>query len=153
MAALEERWSDSVGVLQDDIHHNSQQLKLQLQSLQQAAAHERQQKQVREQRLLQQMQEVGAVYAERWQQERQDRLVAVGALQEAVEEVHSSRTIHAVTFESRLREELQQLHGEMATERQERHVSDEEIVAALNRYFRQLQDSLAAAVTGGSAYY
>ena len=33
------------------------------------------------------------------------------------------------------------------------HASDEEIVSALNRYTQQLQDSLAAAVTGGSTYY
>lgn len=153
MAALEARWSDSAGALQDEIHHQSRHLKLQLQSIQQAAANEIQQKQIREQRLQQQMLEVAAVYEERWQQERQDRMAAVSVLLENMDSVHSSRNMEAVTLEGRLQQELQQLQRDVETEMLERHASDEEIVSALNRYTKQLQDSLAAAVTGGSTYY
>lgn len=152
MSALEERWNEDVGGIKDDIEHHSQQLKVQLQALQEAAAHERQQKQQREQRLLQQVQEVAAVYEERWQQERQDRMAAVSALHETMDAVHSTRQSGVVTFEGRMQSELENLTVAVAAEQQERHASDEEIVNSLNRYTRYVQESLAAAVTGGDGY-
>jgi hypothetical protein len=56
-------------------------------------------------------------------------------------------------FENVLKSQLAQLQKDMEREIVERHQSDEEIVQALNRYSKQLQDSLAAAAMASSSYY
>jgi len=148
---LEHQWAQDVRGVEDTVQHNSQQLKQQLAALQQSAAAEKQQRASREQRLRAQMQEISDSYQERWKQERQDRMAAIGTLQETMESVHNSRQSDVATFEGRLTRELEQLKVAMEREHRERHASDEEITDAVNRYVQQLQESLAAA--SGAAYY
>ena len=149
--ALEQRWQADVTRVEENTQHTQQQLRAQLAALQQAAAAERPRHASREQRLRAQMEEVSERYQERWKQERQDRMADLGTLRETMESVHHTRQTDVATFEGRLTRALDQLRVAVDREQQERHASDEDIVDALNRYSKQLQESLAAA--SGAAYY
>ena len=148
---LEMRWQEDVGAVQESVDHHGTQLKTQLAALQQTVATERQQRKSREQRLRNQMQEMADKYQELWKQERQERLRSFGTLEETMHSVYSSQNANVATFEGRIARALEDLERAVEREQQERHTSDEDIVDALNRYSKNLQDSLAAA--SGAAYY
>ena len=148
---LELRWQDDVGAVQDSVQHHGMQIQSQMTALQQAVATERQQRTSREHRLRTQMQEMADMYQELWKKERQDRLQQFGTLQETMNSVYSARNSDVASFQGRITRAVEDLQRAVDQEQQERHASDEDIVDALNRYSKNLQESLAAA--SGAAYY
>lgn len=151
VSSLEERWTDDVASLQDDIGATNKQLRSQLTAMQQNITTDRQQRTVRESQLKQQIEDLSTDFQERWKAERQDRISDLAALQETMDAVHGARQADVAAFERTLRSELSSLSTAVEREVQERHDHDQDIVGALNRYSKQLQDSLAAA--SGSVYY
>ena len=148
---LELRWQDDVGAVQDSVQHHGMQIQSQMTALQQTVATERQQRTSREHRLRTQMQEMADMYQELWKKERQDRLQQFGTLQETMNSVYSARNSDVASFQGRITRAVEDLQRAVDQEQQERHASDEDIVDALNRYSKNLQESLAAA--SGAAYY
>lgn len=152
MASLEQRYNQDMGALQTQMRNDSQNIHEQLQALKTQFAQEEQQRKVRHQHQLSQIQSVADDYLDRWKTERHERLTAVQQLMDTMHSVHSSREQNMATFEGQLTYELQQLEVALTNESSERQLRDQEIVTALNNYVQQLQESLAAAVTRGSVY-
>lgn len=144
MTGLETQWRDNVGSIQDSVQHSTVKLQSQLQSLQQAVAQERTGATQRLDRLSQQMQTTAQDYDDRWQHERQERIAAVATLHDTMQAVHSVRELNVSQVERELTNELRSLQTALAQERHERQTYDDELRSVVNRYSKNIQESLAA---------
>jgi hypothetical protein len=153
---LEQRWLFDTTAFTDKINSNNKEIKSQIMELQNTIQNERRQQKHRQEQLEHQIQELTREFTEKWQTERRERMLDLARIQGGFENVHETRQSEVGHFENVLKSQLAQLQADMEREVMERNESDEEIVQALNRYSKQLQDSLAAAAmasSSSSSYY
>ena len=148
LTILEQRWQGDVSALNTDLERNRREIENQLKELYSAAEKEKQTRMAREQMLLKQLESVSKEYQERWTQERQDRLLGTGTIEEALKEQSDKTNQTVMSFEQKIRQELHLLSADLEREVAERRGNDDEIVGALNRYTAQLQQTLAYATSG-----
>jgi hypothetical protein len=114
------------------------------QQLQQEQDEERKARLRGEGRLLQQVEDHANEFEDRWTKERQDRMDHINKLEQKVGRQETTRAAQQASFQQRVDDELEALQRDLEEEVvQERQTQDEEIVAALNRYVEQLQQSLS----------
>jgi hypothetical protein len=150
---LEQRWLLDTTTFTDKINCNNKEIKSQIVELQNTIQSERRQQKQRQEQLEHQIQELTREFTEKWQTERRERMLDLARIESGFEDAHENRQNEVGHFENVLKSQLAQLQKDMEREVIERHQSDEEIVQALNRYSKQLQDSLAAAAMASSSYY
>ncbi|KAL3924850.1 MAG: hypothetical protein SGILL_000790 [Bacillariaceae sp.] len=97
----------------------------------------------REGNLLEQVEQHAKEFEERWSQERSDRIQKMTELEDMILRHEGRMAMEQKRYEDRLEAEMALLKKELVEEVEERQAQDEEIVAALNRYTRELQTSLS----------
>jgi ribosome-associated translation inhibitor RaiA len=93
--------------------------------------------------LLQQVEEHSKEFEDRWTSERTDRIQRLEELEDQIIRNEARLALEQKKYEERIEIELTSLKEELAIEADERQAQDEDIVAALNRYTQQLQQSLS----------
>jgi hypothetical protein len=93
--------------------------------------------------LLQQVEEHAKETEDRWTSEHNDRVRCLNDLEDQVIRNEARLALEHKRYEDRIEEELASLKEELVIESMERQAQDEDIVAALNRFTRQLQHSLS----------
>jgi putative heme degradation protein len=152
MTVLESRYDVDLTQLQTQMTLDATTIQSQLHDLTVQFTKEEQQRKIRHQQQLEQIQSVADEYRDKWQTERHERLTDTHQLQTTMDQFHIHREQNMASYEGQLTYELQQLSQDLSHETSERQGRDQEIVHALNNYVQQLQDSLASAVTRGSVY-
>lgn len=145
MTQLETNFETTSGTIHNNLQSTSHTLSRELKSLQSNLQYEVQNRKGREAQLLDTIQQVSHTYEERWNTERQDRLNDIQTVQDAFEVSLQQKDV--LDVEGKIKRELDRLRDELIQETQTRRHSDEEIVDALNRYTKQIQESLAAIVS------
>lgn len=148
ISALEQRWLSDVTALSTDLERNRREIDSELQELYSVTERERQSRVAREKMLEKRLQDTSLDYQERWTKERQDRISAVTSIHDAVKEQGRNHDQLTASFEQKINQEIQYLTQDIEREVVERQTNDDEIVAALNRYTAQLQQTLSYATTG-----
>ena len=97
----------------------------------------------RESILLQQVEAHSMETEDRWTSERNDRIQRLEELEDQIVQNEARLVLEQKRYEDRIEMELTSLKEELTFEAIERQAQDEEIVAALNRYTQQLQQSLS----------
>jgi len=97
----------------------------------------------RESILLQQVEAHSMETEDRWTSERNDRIQRLEELEDQIVQNEARLVLEQKRYEDRIEMELTSLKEELSFEAIERQAQDEEIVAALNRYTQQLQQSLS----------
>ncbi len=143
LAELEERWSLDAAKQMEAIQQKAHDFGKTLDQLQQEQDIERKARLRREGSLLQQVEHHAKEFETRWNAERQDRLDQIATLERQLQEREEQRGREQSSFQRRVEEEIELLRTELDLEVQEREAQDEQIVAALNRYTQQLQESLS----------
>lgn len=143
MQELENRWTEDAAHQLDSIGHKAREFNKVLEQLQQEHDMERKARLRREGSLLQQVEQHAKEFEDRWNAERQDRLDQIAKLEKRLTEKETQREREQASFQRRVEEELELLRTEIDLEVQERQAHDDQIVAALNRYTQQLQQSLS----------
>jgi len=93
--------------------------------------------------LLQQVEGHARDAQESWRKERKDRIQKLEHLEKQIIRNEARLALEQKRYEDKIESELAALRQEVETEAMEREVQDETIVAALNRYTKQLQHSLS----------
>lgn len=93
--------------------------------------------------LLRQVEEHAKDAEDSWKSERKDRTKRLKELEEQIIRNEARLALEQKRYEDRIEEELASLRDELMAETVEREHQDEIIVAALNRYTKQLQHSLS----------
>lgn len=93
--------------------------------------------------LLRQVETHAKETEERWTCEHKDRVQRIKALEDQVIRNEARLALEQKRYEDRIETELATLQQELEIESAERQAQDEIIVAALNRYTKQLQHSLS----------
>mmetsp|Transcript_23375 Transcript_23375/g.51168 ORF Transcript_23375/g.51168 Transcript_23375/m.51168 type:complete len:175 (-) Transcript_23375:1597-2121(-) len=93
--------------------------------------------------LLRQVEEHAKETDDRWKAERKDRVERLKELEGSILRNEARLALEQKRYEDRLETELTELKKELAIEIDERQTQDEQIVAAMNRYTQQLQQSLS----------
>jgi hypothetical protein len=93
--------------------------------------------------LLQQVEGHAKEAEDRWNMERSEREQRLKELEIQVIRNEARLALEQKRYEDRIEKELTSLKEELEIETAERQTQDEEIVAALNRYTKQLQQSLS----------
>ncbi len=145
MTTLETNFETTSGTLHNDLQSTSHSLSRELKTLQDNLQYEVQNRKSREAQLLDTIQQEATAYGERWNSERQDRLNDIQTVKDAFEQSLQQKDV--LDFEGKIKRELDRLKDELSQETNTRRLSDEEIVEALNRYTKQVQESLAAIVS------
>jgi hypothetical protein len=139
---LEQRWNRESQGQVESIQTKTDDLAQALEQLQREQDAERKARLRREGRLLQQVEDHAKELEDLWHVEHDERIQHIARVEHQVERQETSRVHEQSEFQRRVDETLTSLQREMEQEVQERQAQDEEIVAALNRYTQQLQDSL-----------
>jgi hypothetical protein len=143
LEALEQKWNTDSNDQIELVRGKAGDLNKSLQSIQEQQDAERKARLKREGNLLQQVELHAKEFQERWNEERTDRIQKLGELQDRIVRHEARFTMEQKLYEERIEAELTLLKEELTQEVKERQTQDEEIVAALNRYTQQLQQSLA----------
>jgi hypothetical protein len=143
LEALEQKWNTDSNDQIELVRGQAGDLNKSLQSIQEQQDAERKARLKREGNLLQQVELHAKEFQERWNEERTDRIQKLGELQDRIVRHEARFTMEQKLYEERIEAELTLLKEELTQEVKERQTQDEEIVAALNRYTQQLQQSLA----------
>lgn len=93
--------------------------------------------------LLRQVEEHAKDAEDSWKAERKDRTKRLKELEDQIIRNEARLALEQKRYEDRIEEELASLRNEVEAEAVERETQDEIIVAALNRYTKQLQHSLS----------
>jgi hypothetical protein len=142
LEALEQRWNRESQNQVESIQTKTDDLAQALEQLQREQDAERKARLRREGRLLQQVEDHAKELEDLWHMEHTERIQHIAKVEHQVERQETSRVHEQAEFQRRVDETLTSLQREMEQEVQERQAQDEEIVAALNRYTQQLQQSL-----------
>ena len=143
LEGIEFRWKKVATQQVESIQLKADEFAQTLEAVQREQDAERKARLRREGRLLQQVEDLSKEYNDRWSSERHDRVTHISKLEEKVDEQEALRAQEQQNFSERVEEELQRLRRDLEEEVQERLTQDEQIVAALNRYTQQLQQSLS----------
>ena len=104
---------------------------------------ERNDRMLREGRIMQQMDDSNSSIVACIEKETSARELVSQELQSRIDDNERQRSQSELDLRTRMQNELTDLQGMIDAERQERHSEDEEIILALNRYTEQLQNSLS----------
>ena len=140
---LEHRWGKEAQSQVAAVERKGEEFAKALQKLQEEHDVERKARLRREGSLLQQVENHAKEFEDRWKSERKARIEKVASLEASLAQKEDKRLKEQASFQQRVDEELASLKAEIDVEIQERQVQDEDIVAALNRYTQQLQQSLS----------
>jgi hypothetical protein len=143
LGALQQKWNADSNDQVELIRNKAADLNRSLQSIQEHQDSERKARLKREGSLLQQVELHAKEFEERWNEERSDRIQKLGELEDRMVRHEARLAMEQKRYEERIEAELTLLKEELAQEVEERQTQDEEIVAALNRYTQQLQQSLS----------
>lgn len=143
LTRLEEQWSFDANKQLESITQQAHEFSVTLEQLQQDQEEERKSRLRREGSLLQQVEHHAKEFQNRWNGERQERLDQIAKLEQKLKDREQEREREQAAFQQRVEEEIELLRTELDLEVHERQTQDEEIVAALNRYTQQLQESLS----------
>jgi hypothetical protein len=141
--ALEQKWAKDSSDQIELVQNKAADLTKTLESIQAQQDAERKARLKREGHLLQQVEQHAKEFEERWSQERNDRMQRMSELANQILRNEARMAMEQKRYEEQLEEEMALLKKELAEEIEERQAQDEEIVAALNRYTSQLQQSLS----------
>ena len=140
---LEYRWEREATHQLDVVSQKSQEFEKSLKKLQFDQDTERKARLRREGSLLQQVENHATEFEQRWNSEQKAREDRISLLEQNIQQQLSKRQKEEESFHLRVQAELQLLKKDLKAESQERQAQDEEIVEALNRYTRHLQQSLS----------
>eukprot|EP00980_Cylindrotheca_fusiformis_P007392 scaffold1525_cov142-Cylindrotheca_fusiformis.AAC.192 len=140
---LEERWEKDSASQLEAISRKSQDFETALKQLQLEQDTERKARLRREGTLLQQVENHATEFEERWKMERNERENRIGHLENSLNQQMAKRMQDEKIFQQQVQAELEGLQRDLEEESMERKAQDEEIVEALNRYTKQLQESLS----------
>lgn len=148
LSGLEDQLQSDLTALNTDLERNRREIDVQVKELFNSADKERQNRIVREKMLEKQLSTVALEYQERWTNERLDRMASVNSVNDELGDQRKGHEKMITGFEQKIRQELALVTQELEQEVIERQSNDDEIVAALNRYTSQLQQTLAYATDG-----
>ena len=141
--ALEQKWAKDSNDQTELVQSKAADLTKTLQGIQGQQDTERKARLKREGHLLQQVEQHAKEFEERWSLERSDRVQKMSELENQILRNEARMAMEQKRYQERLEKEMTLLKKELAEEIEERQSQDEEIVAALNRYTTQLQQSLS----------
>jgi hypothetical protein len=143
MDELGDRWEKDSAVQLNTISRKSQDFEKELKQLQLEQDTERKSRLKREGNLLQQVENHATEFEERWNLERHERENRIDHLEQNLKQQMAKRMHNEQIFQQKVQTELEELQRDLEEESQERQTQDDEIVEALNRYTKQLQESLS----------
>lgn len=143
MEELGDRWEKDSAVQLNTISRKSQDFEKELKQLQLEQDTERKARLRREGNLLQQVENHATEFEERWKLERDERENRIDHLEQNLNQQMAKGMHNEQIFQQKVKAELEELQRELEEESLERQTQDEEIVEALNRYTKQLQESLS----------
>ena len=140
---LEQNWTNESKHQTDLVHSKASDLGKSIEQIRDDQDMERKARLKREGILLQQVEEHSKEFDDRWTSERTDRIQRLEGLEDQIVRNEARLALEQKKYEQRIETELTSLKEELAIEADERQAQDEDIVAALNRYTLQLQQSLS----------
>jgi DNA repair exonuclease SbcCD ATPase subunit len=143
MEELGDRWEKDSAVQLNTISRKSQDFEKELKQLQLEQDTERKARLRREGNLLQQVENHATEFEERWKLERDERENRIDHLEQNMNQQLAKGMHDEQIFQQKVQTELEELQRELEEESLERQTQDQEIVEALNRYTKQLQESLS----------
>lgn len=143
VAFLEENWQKDADHQIRLVNQKSADLTKSIAQIRDEQNMERKARLKREGILLQQVEGHARDAQESWRKERKDRIQKLEHLEKQIVRNEARLALEQKRYEDKIESELAALRQEVETEAMEREVQDETIVAALNRYTKQLQHSLS----------
>lgn len=140
------RLGQEAATIPRDIEERGKELGDMLSKLQEDIAVERRDRLNREGRIVKQVEDHRKFVSELMAEEKSAREKSCGEIKAEIADIGSSKAREGESFEQMIQREMQELREAMGREVQERRLEDDEIVAALNRYTENLQETLANAV-------
>ena len=129
--------------ISDDIEARGKELVGMVNAFQTELSDERNDRMLREGRIMQQMDDSNSSIVASIEKETIARESVSEDLQSRIDDNERQRSQSELDLRTRMQNELTDLQGMIDAEKQERHSEDEEIILALNRYTDQLQNSLS----------
>ena len=140
---LDENWAIDAKHQIETVNNKAHDLGMAVSRIQEDQDMERKSRLKREGVLLRQVEDYAKETDDRWKAERKDRVERLKELEGSILRNEARLALEQKRYEDRLETELTQLKKELAVEIDERQTQDEQIVAAMNRYTQQLQQSLS----------
>lgn len=140
---LEERWVSDANHQMEVVKGKAADLSKSIAQIRDDQNMERKARLKREGILLQQVEANAKEAEDSWKSERRDRTKRMKELEDQVIRNEARLALEQKRYEDRIENELASLRNEVEAESVERETQDEIIVAALNRYTKQLQHSLS----------
>jgi len=140
---LEEKWVTDTQIQIEAVNSKAADLNKSISQIRDDQDMDRKARLKRERILLQQVEAHTKETEERWTSERNERIKRMKELEDQVIRNEARLALEQKRYEDRIEKELVLLKEELEAETIERQTQDEEIVAALNRYTKQLQHSLS----------
>mmetsp|Transcript_11697 Transcript_11697/g.17091 ORF Transcript_11697/g.17091 Transcript_11697/m.17091 type:complete len:292 (-) Transcript_11697:194-1069(-) len=140
---LNDRLDEEKMIIPSDIEKRGKELQDMLASFQTEFSVERRDRLSREGRIMKQLTDHAGELTDKWEQETLERQKDAEELKARLEHHESHRAKADEDFDSLISSELMALKESLQAESSERKEEDDEIVAALNRYTENLQQSLS----------